>query len=159
MKSVLEKRQRIGIAVVGAVLSLPAFFAAPEGAFFVYAFAVLGGYAGNPFQAALKLLSSREGWVAMMPLLLIITHIALFIYLLVRFARGLTLPLLVQLYCTTILILAIAERIRLLIVDGDAFFWFGAFSVPHVLCLFAILWKNANSMRPSIPCRGEREFS
>jgi len=47
-----------------------------------------------------------------------------------------------QAYCVAIVLLAIGERIRLLIVDGDAFFWFGAFSLPHVLCLFAILWMN-----------------
>ncbi len=90
---------------------------------------------------------------------LIITHIVLFIYLLIRFARGLTLPLLAQLYCMTIVILAIGEKIRLLIVAGDAFFWFGIFSLPHVFCLFFIVWAGTNSTKSSIPFRQEREFS
>ena len=90
---------------------------------------------------------------------LIITHIVLFIYLLIRFARGLALPLLAQLYCMTIVILAIGEKIRLLIVDGDAFFWFGIFSLPHVFCLFYIAWASTHSMQSGIPFRQEREFS
>jgi hypothetical protein len=155
----LKRSQRIGIAVASAVLSLPAFFAAFAGAFFVYAFAVLGGYNGNALQAALKLLSSWKGCVVMIPVFLIITHIALFIYLLIRFARGLALPLLAQLYCMTIVILAIGERIRLLIVDGDAFFWFGIFSLPHVFCLFFIVWASRNSVQSGTPFRQEREFS
>jgi hypothetical protein len=155
----LKRSQRIGIAVAGAVLSLPAFFAAFAGAFFVYAFAALGGYNGNALQAALKLLSSWKGCVVMIPVFLIITHIALFIYLLIRFARGLALPLLAQLYCMTIVILAIGERIRLLIVDGDAFFWFGIFSLPHVFFLFFIVWASRNSVQSGTPFRQEREFS
>jgi hypothetical protein len=154
----LKRSQRIGIAVASAILSLPAFFAAFAGAFLVYLFAVLGGYNGNALQAALKLLGSWRGCVVMIPVFLIITHIALFIYLLIRFARGLTLPLLAQLYCMTIVILAIGEKIRLLIVAGDAFFWFGIFSLPHVFCLFFIVWASTNSTKSSIPFRREREF-
>jgi hypothetical protein len=75
---------------------------------------------------------------------LMIAHIAVFLYLLNRFARGLVLPRVAQLYCVTIVLLAIVERIRLQIVDGDAFFWFGVFSLPHVLCLFTIIWMGAN---------------
>jgi hypothetical protein len=141
----LKRSQRIGIAVASAVLSLPAFLTAVMGAFFVYAFAVLGGYNGSFLQAALKLLSSWNGCLALIPVFLVIMHIALFIYLLVRFARGLALPLLAQLYCLTIVILAIGERVRLLIVDGNALFWFGAFSLPHAFCLFTIVWLSANS--------------
>jgi len=117
----LKRSQRTGISVASAILSLPAFFAAFAGAIVVYAFAVLGGYNGTALQAALKLLSSWRGRVVMILGFLIITHIALFIYLLIRFARGLALPLLAQLYCMTIVILAIGEKIRLLIVAGDAF--------------------------------------
>jgi hypothetical protein len=135
------------MAVGSAILSLPAFFAAFAGSFFAYASAVLGGYNGNALQAALKLLSSWRGCVIMIPVFLTIMHIALFIYLLVRFARGLALPLLPRLYCVTIVILAVGERIRLLVVDGDAGLWFGLFSLPHVICLFVIVWA------------GEREFS
>jgi hypothetical protein len=154
----LKRSQRVGIAVGSVILSLPAFFAVFAGAVFVYAFAVLGGYNGTPLQAVLKLLSSWQGCVAMIPFILIITHMAIFIYLLVRFARGLTLPMLAQLYCITIVLLAIGERIRLLIVDGDAFLWFGAFCLPNVFCLFAIVWANANSARSDMPHHG-REFS
>ncbi len=136
----LKRGQRIGIAVASAILSLPAFAAAVAGAFFVYAFAVLGGYNGSGLQAALKLLSSWKGCVALIPVFLIIVHFALFLYLLIRFSRGLALPLLAQLYCMTIVILAIGERIRLMIVEGNALFWFGAFSLPHVLCLLLIVW-------------------
>jgi hypothetical protein len=95
----------------------------------------------------------------MIPVFLVIMHIALFIYLLIRFARGFTLPLLPQLYCMTIVILAIGERIRLLIVDGNALFWFGVFSLPHAFCLFFIVWASTNSMQSGIPFRQEREFS
>ena len=137
------------------ILSLPAFFTALAGAFFVYAFAVLGGYNGTPLQAVLKLLSSWQGCVALIPFILIITHFVIFIYLLVRLARGPALPMLAQLYCITIVLLAIGEKIRLLIVDGDASFWFGAFALPHVLCLFAIVWANANSVRPDIRTMAE----
>ena len=134
-----------------AILSLPALFAPLAGSILVYELAVLGGYNGTPLQAVLKLPSSWQGCVAMMAFLLIMTHIAIFIYLLIRFARGLALPALAQLYCITIVLLAIGEKIRLLIVDGDAFFWFGAFSLPHVFCLFAIVWANANSVRSDLP--------
>ena len=141
--------------MVSAILSLPAVFSALAGSFLVYAFAVLGGYNGTPLQAVLKLLSSWQGCVALIPFILIITHIVIFIYLLVRLARGLALPMLAQLYCITIVLLAIGEKIRLLIVDGDASFWFGAFALPHVLCLFAIVWANANSVRPDIRTMAE----
>ena len=110
------------------------------GPILLYELSVIGGYNGTPLQAVLKLLSSWQGCVVMIPFILVITHIAIFIYLLIRFARGLALPRLAQLYCITIALLAIGEKIRLLIVDGDAFFWFGAFSLPHVFCLFALVW-------------------
>jgi hypothetical protein len=155
----LKRSQRISIAVASAILSLPAFFATFAGVVLVYEFAVLGGYNGGALQAALKLLSSWRGCVVMIPVFLIITHIALFIYLLIRFARGLALPLLAQLYCMTIVILAIGEKIRLLIVDGDAFFWFGIFSLPHVFCMFFIVWASTHSTKSGIPFRQEREFS
>jgi hypothetical protein len=150
----LKRNQRVGIAVGSAILSLPALFTAIVGSFFVYAIAVVGGYNGNPIQAALKLLGSWMGCLVVMASLLVIMHFAIFLYLLIRFARGLALPVLAQLYCISIVLLAIGERIRLLIVDGDAIFWFGAFSLPHALCLFAIVWMNANSSRSGLPyCR------
>jgi hypothetical protein len=148
----MKGSQRVGIAVGGAILSLPAFVSMFAGSFFVYALAVLAGYNGTPLQAVMKLLSSWKGCVAMMPVLLGIVHIAIFIYLLIRFARGLTLPMAAQLYCVTIVLLAIGERIRLLIVDGDSFFWFGALSLPHALCLLTILWMNARISRSDTPC-------
>jgi hypothetical protein len=147
----LKGSQRVGIAVGSLILSLPAFFAPLAGSILVYELAVLGGYNGTPLQAVSKLLSSWQGCFAMMAFLLIMTHIAIFIYLLIRFARGLVLPVVAQLYCITIVLLTIGERIRLLIVDGDAFFWFGAFSLPHVFCLLAIVWANANSVRSDLP--------
>lgn len=149
----LTTSQRIAVAVASVVLSLPAFFAVFAGAVLVYAFAVLGGYNGNALQAALKLLSSWRGCVSLIPVLLILTHIALFIYLLIRFARGLALPRLAQLYCMTIVIVAIGEKIRLLLVDGDAFFWFGIFSLPHVFCLFFIVWASRGSVQSDTPFR------
>jgi hypothetical protein len=155
----LKRGQRTAIAVASAVLSLPAFFAAFAGAFFVYAFAVLGGYNGSALQAALRLLSSWKGCVVMIPIFLIITHIALFIYLLIRFALGSELSRIAQLYCMTIVILAIGERIRLLLVDGDAFFWFGIFSLPHVFCLFFIVWASRKSVQSGTLFRRERQFS
>jgi hypothetical protein len=141
----LKKSHRVGIAVVSAVLSLPALITALFGAFFVYALAVFGGYNGTPGQALLKLLSSWQGVVSLVPAFLVIAHFVVFVYLLIRFARGLALPMLAQLYCITIVLLAIAERIRLQVVDGDRVFWFGAASVPHALCLCAITWMSANS--------------
>lgn len=154
----LKRSQRISTAVASAILSLPAFFAVFAGAYFIYAFAVLGGYNGTALQAVLKVSSSWRGCVAMIPVFLVILHIALFIYLLVRFARGLPLPLLTQLYCMTIVILAIGEKIRLLIVDGNAQFWFGALSLPHAFCLFFIVWENTRSMRSGIRFQRERQF-
>ncbi len=53
--------------------------------------------------------------------------------------------MLAQAYCMTIVILAIGEGIRLLIVDGEALFWFGAFSLPHVLCLLAIIYLRGST--------------
>lgn len=140
----LKRGGRVGIAVGGAILSLPAFFATLAGAGIVYQVAVLGGYNGSPLQAILKLLGSWRGWVMLLPVVLIIVHIVVFLYLLVRFARGLVLPRLAQLYCVTIVLLAVVERIRLQIVDGDVLFWYGVFSLPHVLCLFIIIWMRAN---------------
>jgi hypothetical protein len=35
----------------------------------------------------------------------------------------------------TIVLLAIGEKIHFLISTGDASFWFGLFSLPHVHCL------------------------
>lgn len=159
MQTPLKRSQRISIAVAGGILSIPAFFAAFAGVFFVYAFAVLAGYNGTALQAALKLLSSWKGCVVMIPVLLMIAHIALFTYLLIRFARGLALPRLAQLYCMTIVILAIGERIRLLIVDGDAFFWFGIFSLPHVLCLFVIFWLSPRGVQSGVPFRASLPIS
>ncbi len=155
----MKKNQRMGLAIGSAVLSLPAFITAFAGAFFVYAFAVFGGYNGSAPQAVLKLLSSWKGCLSMIPVFLVIMHIGLFIYLLIRFARGLALPWLAQLYCMTIVILAIGERIRLQIVDGSALFWFGVLSLPHVFCLFAILWISAHSMRSDSQYRREQEFN
>ena len=66
-------------------------------------------------------------------------------------------PLLAQLYCMTIVILVIGER-SLLIVDGKALFWFGAFSLPHACCLFFVVWATTNSMQSGIPFRQEQEF-
>jgi hypothetical protein len=114
-----------------------------------------GGYNGDPVHAVVKLLSTWKGCLIMMACLLFIMHVGLFLYLVIRFARGLSLPVLTQLYCITIVLLVIAERIRLLIVDGNAFFWFGAFSLPHALCLFAIIWMNANSSKPHVVQRVE----
>jgi hypothetical protein len=67
--------------------------------------------------------------------------------------------MLAQLYCIAIVLLAVGERIRLLIVGGDAFFWFGAFSLPHVFCLFAIVWANANAGRGRRVRSRERHFT
>jgi len=116
------RNQRVGITIATAVLSVPALATALLGGFFIYAFAVLGGYNGTPLQAVVNLLSSWKWFLAMIPVFLIIGYIAVFIYLLSRFARGLPLPLLAQIYCMTIVILAIGERIRLQIVDGNALF-------------------------------------
>jgi hypothetical protein len=143
----LRKSQRIGLAVGSLILSLPAFLGGIAGIFFVYSTALLGGYNGNPVQAVVKLLSTWKGCLIMMACLLFIMHVGLFLYLVIRFARGLSLPTLAQLYCITIVLLAIGERIRLLMVDGNAFFWFGAFSLPHPLCLFVIIWMNRNSSK------------
>jgi hypothetical protein len=143
----LRTRTRIGIAIGSVFLSLPAFLAAYAGAFFVYAFAVLGGYNGTALDAVRKLLSTWKGCITLFPAFLILIHIGLFLYLLVRFARGLPLPRFAQLYCVTVVIWVIGERIRLQIVEGNALFWFGAFSVPHALCLFAIVKAGADSAR------------
>lgn len=152
------RNQRVGITIASVVLSLPALATALLGGFFIYAFAVLGGYNGTPLQAVVNLLSSWKGFLAMIPVFLIIGYIAVFIYLLSRFARGLPLPLLAQIYCMTIVILAIGERIRLQIVDGNALFWFGVFSLPHVFCLFVIIWISAKWLRPGVPYREQSEF-
>jgi hypothetical protein len=50
----------------------------------------------------------------------------------------------------TIVILAIGERLRLVIVDGNALFWFGAFSLPHVFSLFFIVWAGRLLPREAI---------
>jgi hypothetical protein len=39
-------------------------------------------------------------------------------------------------------LLAIGERIRLEVIDVDVFFWFGVLSLPHVLCLLALIYEN-----------------
>ena len=83
-------------------------------------------------------------------MLLLMMHIALFSYLQIRFARGLALPGLAQWYCLCILVLAIGERIRLQIVDGNVFFWFGLFSLPHALCLLALIYASGRP-RKTIP--------
>jgi hypothetical protein len=151
----LKKSQRIGLAVGSLILSLPALLGAVTGSFFVYATAVLGGHNGDAVHAAVKLLSTWKGSLIVMAYLSFIMYVGLFLYLVIRFARGLSLPLLAQLYCVTIVLLAIGERIRLLIVDGNAFFWFGAFSLPHALCLFAIIWLNTNLPKPHVAQRTE----
>lgn len=151
----LKKSQRIGLAVASVILSLPALLGAIAGPFLVYATALAGGYNGDPVHAVVKLLSTWKGSLIVMASLCFIMHVALFLYLVIRFARGLSLPVLAQLYCVTIVLLAIGERIRLLIVDGNAFFWFGAFSLPHALCIFAIIWFNANLSKPHAAQRAE----
>ncbi len=154
----LNRNQRIGIAVASAVLSLPAIFAVFAGSVLVYETAILSGYGGNRLQAVSKLLSSGRGLLFLIPAMLFVGYIAVFAYLLVRFARGLTLPLLPRIYCMTIVILAIGEKIRLQVVDGNAWFWFGAFSLPHVFCLFVIIWISAKWLRPGVPYRAQSEF-
>ena len=151
----LKKSQRIGLAVGSLILSLPALIAAVAGSFLVYATAVAGGYSGDPVQAVVKLLSTWKGCLIMVASLLFIIHVGLFLFLVIRFARGRSLPVLAQRYCITIVLLAIGEKIRLLIVDGNAFFWFGAFSSPHAICLFVIIWMNANSSKPDAAQRME----
>jgi hypothetical protein len=121
---------------------VPAFVAAYLGMVFVYLTAMTGGHYLTPLHAAWLLFSSPKGLVSGLPLTLMIVHIGVFIYLLVRFARGRTLPRAVQIYCMTIVILAIGERIRLNSLDGEVFFWFGLWSLPHALCLFLIVWLN-----------------
>jgi len=151
----LKKNHRVGLAVGSLILSLPAFLGAVVGAFLLYATAVLSGYNGDPVHAAIKLLGTWNGCLIMMECLLFIIHVGLFVYLVMRFARGLSLPIPAQLYCITIVLLAVGERIRLSVVDGNTFFWFGAFSLPHVLCLFAIIGMNANSSKPRVAQRVE----
>jgi hypothetical protein len=124
------------------VVSLPAFFAVFAGSYLVYEIAVVSGYSGSALQAVIKLLSSWKGSAALIPLFLLLIHIGLFTQLLIRFARGAALPVFAQIYCVTIVLLAIGERIRLLFTDGGASFWFGLFSLPHACCLLAILWVN-----------------
>jgi hypothetical protein len=141
----LKESQRIAIAAGSFVLSLPAFVAVIAGTVFAYEIPVLSGYRGTPVQAILTLLKSFSGWVVLAELLLLIGHVAVFIYLLIRFARGLVLPAFAQFYCLAIVLFAIAERIRLEIVDVDVFFWFGALSLPHALCLLALIYANRRS--------------
>jgi hypothetical protein len=141
---------RIFAAVGSLILSLPAFFTVYAGFVFTYLFAVLGGYNGTLPQAIVKLFSSWKGCVATIPWLLIIAHIVVFVYLLIRFARGLSLPMFAQLYCLTVVILAVGVRIQLSISHGEVFFWFGVLSLPHVICLGAILYLNrASSPAPA----------
>jgi len=151
----LKKAQRISVAVASFVLSLPAFIGVLAGTFFVYATAVLGGNDGTPVQAVVRMFSTWKGCLIMMAVLAFILYVGLFLYLVIRFARGLSLPALAQVYCVIIVLLAIGERIRLLIVDGNAFFWFGAISLPHALCLFAIIWMNAKASKPLVAKRAE----
>jgi hypothetical protein len=80
-----------------------------------------------------------------------VAHIAVFIYLLVRFALGRTLPRPAQLYCMTMVILAIGEKIRLSLGGGDASFWFGTFSLPHAFCLFWIVWTSEGAVTKPLP--------
>jgi hypothetical protein len=138
----MKKSHRIGIAAVSFVLSLPAFVAVIAGTVFAYEIPVLSGYRGTSAQAILTLLKSFSGWVVLAAVLLLIGHVAMFIYLLIRFARGLVLPAFAQFYCLAIVLFAIGERIRLEIVDADVFFWFGVLSLPHVLCLLALIYVN-----------------
>jgi hypothetical protein len=83
--------------------------------------------------------------VAMIPWLLITAYIVVFIYLLIRFSRGLRLPVFAQVYCLAIVILAIGMRIQLSLRETEVFFWFAVFSLPHVICLVAILYLNRRS--------------
>jgi hypothetical protein len=141
----MKRSTRILVAVGSLILSLPTFFAVYAGFVFVYLFAVLGGYNGTALQALVKLFSSWKGCVAMIPWLLITVYIVVFIYLLIRFSRGLRLPVFAQVYCLAIVILAIGVRIQLSLRHGEVFFWFGVFSLPHLICLVAILYLNRRS--------------
>jgi hypothetical protein len=144
----MTRSTRILIAVGSLILSLPTFFAVYAGFIFTYQFAVLGGYNGTVLQALVKLFSSWSGCVAMIPWLLITAYIVVFIYLLIRFSRGLRLPVFAQVYCVAIVILAIGVRIQLSLREAEVFFWFGVFSLPHVICLVAILYLNRRSTQP-----------
>lgn len=138
----MTRTERIAIALLSAILSLPAFIAVYAGTVITYSIAVLSGYDRGPLQAILLLLKSVKGFATLSILALMIVHVAVFIYLLVRFARGRALPKLAQLYCLTLVILAIGEKIRLSLVSGDTFFWFGVWSLPHALCLFWLVWTS-----------------
>jgi hypothetical protein len=144
----MTRSTRILIAVGSLIVSLPTFFAVYAGFIFTYLFAVLGGYNGTVLQALVKLFSSWSGWVAMIPWLLITAYIVVFIYLLIRSSRGLRLPVFAQVYCLAIVILAIGVRIQLSLREAEVFFWFGVFSLPHVICLVAILYLNRRSTEP-----------
>jgi hypothetical protein len=151
----LSRKHRIALAIASVILSLPAFLGVVAGALSVYATAVLSGYQGTPIDAVVKLFSTWQGCLVVVACLLSIVHIGLFIHLVIGFARGHTLPVLAQVYCVMIVLFAVGERIRLSVVDGNAFFWFGAFSLPHALCLFAIIRLGTHSSQLHAPQRTE----
>jgi ABC-type transport system involved in multi-copper enzyme maturation permease subunit len=109
---------------------------------------MFGGYQGTLLDAFISIVSKKEGLIIAIPVILAILHIIVFCYMLLRFARGQALSIAPQVYCLAIVIMAVIEKVRLILVsDNAAFFWFGLFSVPHVICLFLIIVLNRNESR------------
>jgi len=149
----MKKYKRILISIVSFILSLPAFFAIFGGLVMAYMLATLGGYRGSLLDSFILITSSREGLTVSIAVVLGIFHIMIFSFMLIRFSRGMALSMFSQVYCLSIVIMAILEKDRLLIVGGEfaAFFWFGLLSLPHVICLVLIIIINNNESKKNMP--------
>jgi hypothetical protein len=138
----MNKRFRIVTAGIVLVLSVPAIASCYLGIVFTFMFARLSGYNGTPMDAIFKTLrlaaKSPSAAGLVVAVLCVILYWYFFAYVLMKFVRGLEIPRSIQFYCMVMVLLVIAERIRLELHAEKVLLWFGALSVPHAAGLFSI---------------------
>ena len=139
----MNRRPRIAFALLGGLLSVPAFFAIFAGFVFVV---MLSDYRGFLTEALWEFVSGGT-WTslrAILVLLCLVLHVFAFLYMLLQFARAKTPPAFLQAYCLLVIIGATFELIRLHAIGDEhgANFWFGLISLPHALVLLALILLN-----------------
>ena len=139
----MKRWHRISFALLGLVLSAPAFAAV----LVVFGLVViLSGFQGSFVDAVIALASGGTGKNVLVTsfLLALLFYVLSFLYMLLQFARARAFPIFLQLYCLLFVIGALFERIRLVLAGDErgAHFWFGLLSLPHALVLLTLILLN-----------------
>ena len=136
--------RRRPLAVAAGVLSLPAFLCYILSSFLAIGFIVLssGGQYGDNNLLNIAF-STSESFLRSEIIVLIVAvavYWPLFLHMLVRFARGAAPPTFSKVYCFTILLIVIAETVRIELFDPRILTaWFGPFSSLHCMALAVLV--------------------